>query len=203
MRTLFQLESASPQRGWGSFTHLILALLLGAVLLTTAGVARAQQPAEEAAPAAAEPAAAAPAAADEAAPVKSESFLAWMIRASGIFGFILLLLSFVMVALIMMNVLQVRRENLLPTAFIEAFEQKIAAKDYQAAYEIARTNESFVARVLAAGLSKLNRGYNEAIEGMQEVGEDESMSMEHKLSYLALISSRRSRILRSRPSRLS
>ncbi|MCA9073050.1 MAG: hypothetical protein KDA84_29210, partial [Planctomycetaceae bacterium] len=97
-----------------------------------------------------------------------ENFLGWMIRASGFFGLILLLLSFVMVALIMMNVLQVRRDNLLPPAFIEHFEQMLANKDYQAAYETAKSDDSFVARVLAAGLSKLNRGYDEAIEGMQE-----------------------------------
>ncbi len=99
----------------------------------------------------------------------------------------LLLLSFLMVALIMMNVLQVRRDNLLPPAFIEGFEQRLAEKDYQGAYETAKADDSFVARVLAAGLSKLNRGYDEAIEGMQEVGEDENMSLEHRLSYLALI----------------
>lgn len=116
-----------------------------------------------------------------------ENFLSWMIRASGFFGLILLLLSFVMVALIMMNVLQVRRDNLLPPAFIEHFEQMLANKDYQAAYETAKSDDSFVARVLAAGLSKLNRGYDEAIEGMQEVGEDENMALEHRLSYLALI----------------
>jgi biopolymer transport protein ExbB len=46
-----------------------------------------------------------------------------------------------------------------------------------------------VARVLAAGLSKLNRGYSEAVEGMQEVGEEEAMEMEHRLNYLALIGS--------------
>ena len=46
-----------------------------------------------------------------------------------------------------------------------------------------------VARVLTAGLTKLNRGYSEAVEGMQEVGEDENMSLEHRLSYLALIGS--------------
>ena len=142
----------------------------------------------------AEPAAdAAPAAAADDAPAeevkKEESFLAWMIRASGVFGFILLLLSFVMVALIMMNVLQVRRENLLPQDFIEAFEQKLEQKDYPGAYETARSDDSFVARVLVAGLSKLNRGYEEAIEGMQEVGEDENMALEHRLSYLALIGS--------------
>ncbi len=117
------------------------------------------------------------------------SFLQWLIDSSGIFGLILLIMSFIMVALIMMNVLQVRRDNLLPPAFIENFEQKLGSKDYQGAYEAARSDDSLVARVLAAGLSKLNRGYDEAIEGMQEVGEDENMAMEHKLSYLALIGS--------------
>ncbi len=124
---------------------------------------------------------------DEANDIGTESFLSWMIQASGIFGAILLLLSFLMVAIIMMNVMQVRRDALMPTSFIEAFEQKLQAKDYQGAYETARADDSFVARVLAAGLSKLNRGYSEAIEGMQEVGEEEAMAMEHRLSYLALI----------------
>lgn len=130
------------------------------------------------------PAADAPAAAPAAA---SESFLAWMIRASGFFGLILLLLSFLMVALIMANVLSIRRDNLMPPDLIAAFEEKINTKDYQGAYELAKSDDSFVARVLAAGLSKLNQGYAEAVEGMQEVGEDENMAMEHKLSYLALI----------------
>ncbi len=119
--------------------------------------------------------------------IGTESFLSWMIRASGIFGAVLLLLSFLMVAIIMMNVMQVRRESLLPAAFIEAFEAKLLAKDYQGAYETARADDSFVARVLAAGLSKLNRGYGEAVEAMQEVGEEEAMAMDHRLSYLALI----------------
>ena len=110
-----------------------------------------------------------------------------MIRASGFFGLILLLLSFLMVALIMANVLSIRRDNLMPPDLIGAFEEKINSKDYQGAYELAKSDDSFVARVLAAGLSKLNQGYSEAIEAMQEVGEDENMAMEHKLSYLALI----------------
>ena len=126
----------------------------------------------------------APAAADE-----DQTFLEWMIDASGWFGLILLLLSFVMVAVIMMNLLQVRRDNLLPEGFVAAFEEKLGAKDYQGAYEIARSDDSLIARVLAAGLGRLNRGYGEAVEGMQEVGEEESMAMEHRLSYLALIGS--------------
>lgn len=152
-----------------------------------------QDAAEPAAPAAAAEAPAAPAAAPAAesttAPAAEKTFLMWMIEASGAWGAILLLISFIMVAIIMMNLLQVRRDNLLPEGFVAAFEEKLAAKDYQGAYELARSDESLIARVLAAGLGRLNRGYEEAVEGMQEVGEEESMAMEHRLSYLALIAS--------------
>jgi biopolymer transport protein ExbB len=125
---------------------------------------------------------------EEEEAAEERNFLTWMIEASGTFGLLILLLSFIMVALVMMNILQVRRENFVPQAFIESFEQRLNAKDYQGAYETARTDESMVARVLAAGLSKLNQGYDKAVEGMQEVGDDENMALEHRLSYLALIS---------------
>ena len=135
------------------------------------------------------PATAAPAAdpATPAAPV-SVSFLSSMLTALGWFwALIFAMLSFVMVAIIMMNMLQVRRDVLLPNEFVEEFEQKLNAKDFQNAYEMARGDDSFVARVLAAGMGRLSRGYSEAVEGMQEAGEDENMALEHRLSYLALI----------------
>jgi len=128
------------------------------------------------------------AAGDDGEVAEQRNFLTWMIEASGTFGLLILLLSFIMVALIMMNILQVRRDNFVPQAFVESFEQRLNAKDYQGAYETARADESLVARVLAAGLSKLNQGYDKAVEGMQEVGDDENMALEHRLSYLALIS---------------
>ncbi|MCA9024623.1 MAG: MotA/TolQ/ExbB proton channel family protein [Planctomycetaceae bacterium] len=172
-------QTTSNSRAWSTLLLIMLAIGMIGWGMPATGWAYQDAPAD---------AAGAPPAGDGAAPV-SQSFLSWMIEASGIFGAVLLLLSFLMVAIIMMNVLQVRRENLLPQAFIEAFEAKLQGKDYQGAYETARNDDSFVARVLAAGLSKLNRGYGEAVEGMQEVGEEETMEMEHRLSYLALIGS--------------
>ncbi len=119
---------------------------------------------------------------------EKKSFLVWMLGALGWFWMLIFAaLSFVMVALIMMNLLQVRREVLLPNDFVEDFEGKLNNKDFQGAYEIARNDDSFVARVLAAGMGRLSRGYPEAVEGMQEAGEDENMALEHRLSYLALI----------------
>ena len=125
--------------------------------------------------------------ADDEAPER-RNFLSWMVGALGWFWMLVFsALSFVMVALVMMNLLQVRRDVLLPNDFVEDFEAKLNNKDFQGAYEIARNDDSFVARVLAAGMGRLNRGYSESVEGMQEAGEDENMALEHRLSYLALI----------------
>jgi biopolymer transport protein ExbB len=124
---------------------------------------------------------------ENAAEAPQESFLMWTIRASGIFGLLIAIMSFIMVALVVMIALHVRRDVLMPPAFIEEFEQRLTAKDYQGAYEVAKSDDSFVARVLAAGLSRLNRGYEEAVEGMQEVGEEENMALDHRMNYLSLI----------------
>ncbi len=181
----------------------LLAVIAGAVWVwprSALGYQDAPPPpaAEGAAPPPAEGSAPPPAAAPPATPaptpaqpqVQQTSMLAMIGSGLGwVWGPIFLLLSFVMVAVIMMNLLQLRRDALLPAAFVELFEQKLQAKDYQGAYDAARADDSFVARVLAAGLGRLNRGYEEAIEGMQEVGEEETMTMEHKISYLALIGS--------------
>ncbi len=189
--------SALPARANGRKSVLFLLLALTAALIWPVFGNATQLLADEGAaapPAAAEPpaadAAAAPpaAGADAAAPVQSRSFLAYIARACGWFwGPAFLLVSFILVALIMMNLLQVRRDVLLPTQFVEEFEQKLNAKDFQGAYEFARGDESFVGRVLAAGMGRLSRGYEEAVEGMQEAGEDENMALEHRLSYVALI----------------
>ena len=120
---------------------------------------------------------------------RQESFLKWMIRASGIFGFLIMLVSFVMVALIAMILMQLRRDNYLPAPLIEQFEQKLNAKDYQGAFEAAKASDSFIGRLLAAGMGRLRDGYEAAQSGMQEVGDDETMAMEQKIGYLSLIGS--------------
>ncbi len=96
-------------------------------------------------------------------------------------------LSFTLVALLVMNLLTARRDNVCPVALVEGFEAHLDEKRYQEAYEMAKNDESFLGQVLSAGLAKLSSGYSQAIEAMQEVGEEENMKLEHRLSYMALI----------------
>jgi len=146
----------------------------------------------EAEPAAEEPP---PAAADvaDAAPggdvaAADKNLLSWVIESLG-WGYltIFLVLSITLVSLFVMNVLAARRDTLCPQDLIDEFETKLNEKDFQGAYDMARSDESVLGQVLSAGLAKLSRGYNKALEGMQEVGEEESMKLEHRLSYMALI----------------
>lgn len=116
------------------------------------------------------------------------SYLSWAIDSLGWFyGLVFLGLSFTLVALFVMNLLMASRNNVIPPPLIETFEQNLEAKQYQAAYDIAKSDESFLGHVLSAGIAKVSSGYDHAIEAMQEVGEEENMRLEHRLSYLALI----------------
>ena len=119
---------------------------------------------------------------------KQKALLTWVYESLGPgYTLVFLGLSFTLVALFVMNLLQARRENVLPTDLLEGFEAHLNAKQFQEAYELASSDESFLGKVLSAGLGKVSKGYDQAIEAMQEVGEDESMKLEHRLSYMALI----------------
>ena len=125
------------------------------------------------------------AATDEEPP---QSALSFYFNALGLrYTIAFLFLSFVFVALIVMNVMSIRRQSVVPPDLVESFETLLNEKRYQDAYELAKNDESFLGHVLSAGLAKLQDGYAPAVEAMQEVGEDETMKLEQRLSYIALI----------------
>ena len=43
--------------------------------------------------------------------------------------------------------------------------------------------------MLAAGMQNLQHGYDKAIDAMSQVGEDENLKLEHRLSFLSLVGS--------------
>lgn len=181
------------------------ALAVSALALILPAFASAQAPADpDAAPAPidpaaapAAPAAAAPASDPTAAPAKAappppaeESMLEFYYNALGLryviaFG----AMSFWFVALVILNFLALRRQSVIPDALIQNFEAALNEKNYQGAYDMAKADESMLGALLAAGMSKLQQGYEASEGAMNEVGEDEAMKLEHRLSYVALIGS--------------
>jgi biopolymer transport protein ExbB len=182
----------SVPRAWAWLSVLAVVLASGSLLTTfavgTAAVAAEEDvPAEAPAPAEPAPAEPAPARSTDEAP-REISYLAWIYEALGPgYTIVFLGLSFTLVALFVMNVLTARRDNVCPQHLLESFEAHLNEQRYQEAYELAKADESMLGMVLSAGLAKLSMGYSQALEAMQEVGEDENMKLEHRLSYMALI----------------
>ena len=187
-----QRVSSHPWIGlfWSTLFLAVGAIVLGAVVPLASAVAQDEDifAEEDPEPAAAAPANAGGGVAEEEAVPEEKSYLAWTYQALGPGYMIIFLgLSFTLVALFVMNLLTARRDNVCPMLLVETFENHLNEKRYQEAYELAKADESFLGQVLSAGLAKLSSGYEQAIEAMQEVGEEENMKMEHRLSYMALI----------------
>lgn len=196
-------ERVSKQRWMASIAGKLWVAVVAAALVGwafSAGVAtvhaqdaelqKIEQEAAEPAPAANEAAVPADNAANQPAvpPSPRRNLLTWLYAALGFrYTVIFLAISFTFVALIVMNFLAVRRDRVVPDALVAAFEAHLNEKKYQEAYELARTDDSFLGRVLSAGLAKLQAGYAESIEAMQEMGEEETMKLEQRVSYIALI----------------
>lgn len=144
------------------------------------------------APAAATAAPAAPGesgdAADSGESKKSDNYLMWMFRSLGwFFSVVFALLSMTMVALIVINIVNLRRSQIVPEALVEDFGKLIDENRFQEAYECAKDNESLLGQALSTGLARMPSGYEKASQAMQDVTQAESMRLEHQLGYLALI----------------
>jgi biopolymer transport protein ExbB len=126
----------------------------------------------------------------EAATVSETSFLLYYITACGpLFGTLFVLISIVFVTLTIMNWLAISRNAIVPPEMIEQFQAKLAAKEYQEAYEIAKNSDSSLGKILAVGLVKMSDGFAAAEQTMNDAAEEEVMRLEHRLSYLGTIAS--------------
>ena len=166
---------------------------------------KAAEPAKEAAPAAApkaaDAAAEAPAAAPEnaagsapapapASSAKDESLLLWIYKAEGIFFLPQLLMSIALVAMIVLYFMQVGQKEFLPLDLVDQMDVLTKEKKFQDAYDTVKNNNSLAARLVTAGIVRLQTSggqYDQALEAMQEIGEDEGMKFDHRLSYLAML----------------
>lgn len=202
-----RLAAQSPAGGWRCLFPIVSCLSL-ACLLALGGIAQGQDEdllnaiggsPEVAAP---DPAASADPAADNAAasakgdseddPGKTapKNLLAWTFQSLGwSYTIIFFALSITLLTLVVMNLIAARQDNICPVDLVEGVEQQLAEGNTAGAAELIRTDDSFLGQVVAAGLGKLDRGHSHAVEAMQEVGEEETMKMEHNLSYMALIGS--------------
>jgi biopolymer transport protein ExbB len=116
-----------------------------------------------------------------------QSFLRWMVDASGPIGLVILVMSFYLIALIAWMSLEYRRSVALPDRLVREVSDLVALKQYTEAYQKVAESPSFLGRVLAAGVRKLPSGQAPAQRAMELANDDATMAMEHRTTYLATV----------------
>jgi biopolymer transport protein ExbB len=119
---------------------------------------------------------------------EGQSYLVFLYVSLGLkYVIVFLSLSFGLVALLVMCFMQFRKSVMMPEALSQSFEEHLEKKEFQQAFELAKNNDSYLGRVLAAGMGKLQAGYPAAVEAMQAAEGEESMKLEHKISFISLV----------------
>lgn len=117
-----------------------------------------------------------------------ESLLAWLAHSLGTpLLVVFLFLSVALAALMVANVLAVRRDSVVPLALIQGLEVRLGEDRFQDACDLVRADRSVLARVLAAGLPQLAAGDEKATAAMEEFGSLESIKAHARLGYVWLI----------------
>jgi biopolymer transport protein ExbB len=164
---------------WG--VMLLAKEVVVAFLPAAAATAQAQDPVDEGAGAVAT-------GEEGGTPQKTTSYLEFFFHALGIkYTLAFLALSFTFVAYLVMNLLSLRRDGICPRHLIAAFDANLNEKKFQEAFDLAKNDDSMLGQMLAAGMQNLQQGYDKALDSMAQVGEDENMKLEHRLSFLSLV----------------
>jgi biopolymer transport protein ExbB len=103
------------------------------------------------------------------------------------FGFVLLVVSISLVTLVVLLIMELRLDAAIPPAFVEEFTETVNNRRFKEAYEMAKEDPSFVARVLTAGMSRLQYGIEDAREASYSMLESVKAGKEQLVVYVATI----------------
>lgn len=125
--------------------------------------------------------------AQDAAPKKSGVSFLDAIKASGVIGAIIILMSVVALALIIEHFMTIKREKLAPPEIVDEVEELFAEGNYQEALEVCESNPTYYTRVVAAGIRKLGHPFDTVEKAVEEMEDEETIRLMQKIGWLSLI----------------
>lgn len=110
-----------------------------------------------------------------------------MIRAGGTIGYLIILLSLVMVALIADHVMNIRPSVLMPPGLAEEVHRCLTEQNIDAAKKLCDDHPSFLGRVLRAGLDETGVGYSAIEKAMEDAAVEQAARLFRRIEYLSVI----------------
>lgn len=121
------------------------------------------------------------------AEVESKSIVEAYILAGGPIGFVIIFFSFIALALTIEHIVNIKRDKIVPPQLIDEIEGMFENEEYQEALELCEAEPNYLTNILAAGLPKINSGFETMKVSMDEAAEEESVKLQQKIGYLSLI----------------
>src|SRR5262245_43652242 len=105
----------------------------------------------------------------DTAPVKKSAgageLIVHIVKSAGpVFGPMLAIVSVCLVALIVLLALDLRMSSAIPPGFVEEFTDTVNKRQFKQAFDMAKADNSFLGRVLTAGMTRLQYGLEDARE---------------------------------------
>lgn len=119
--------------------------------------------------------------------LSSNIFIHFLESIGWVFGIIFAVISIGAVALIIVLVMDLRMGEAVPPAFIDDFTDMVNKRQFKQAFELSKNDNSFLARVLTAGMARLQYGIDDAREAMFNMVDTVRASKDNLITYLATI----------------
>ena len=135
-------------------------------------------------------AAAAPVLAQEgdAAPVDDGQSVGDILAGGGVIGGLIILLSVVALALIIENLVSLKRDKLAPPELIDELEALFDEEQFQEAMDLCESEPSLLTRTVAAGIGKIGHSFDSIEKSLEEMGDEEAVKLHQKIGWLSVIS---------------
>ena len=111
-----------------------------------------------------------------------------MFEDGGAIGYIIVVLSLIMLALIFEHLLTIRRQKLMPKGMAEDIQKLLSQGQVKLAEERCIASSSFLGSMLAAGLKEIELGYSAVEKAMEDTASQQAARLLRKIEYLSMIS---------------
>ena len=106
---------------------------------------------------------------------------------SGAMGILIIVLSVVALAVIIENMVTLKRDKLAPPDLIDEVQALFDEGQYQEAMELCENEPCFFTRVAGAGIAKIGHSFEVIEQSISEMGDEESIRLHQKIGWLSLI----------------
>ena len=113
--------------------------------------------------------------------------LSELVRAGGGIGYLIGVLSLIMVALVIDHLLNIRRSMLMPPGLAEEVHRLLGEREIDRARQACEEHPGFLSRLLNAGLDEVGVGYSAIEKSMEDAAVEQSARLFRRIEYLSVI----------------